>query len=118
MKEGNSKDMTNAAMLYRTLCRKIFAVFAVMLSGAVFATAADPLAGELKGGRSKGVLLLSFDDRNLADWEKAIALFGKYGAHATFFVTGKIEGDAVRILKKLRDHGHTIGLAYNLILVA
>ena len=58
----------------------------------------------------KGALVLSFDDRNLADWEKAIPLFDKYGAHATFFCTGKIEGDAAATLKKLRDHGHSIGL--------
>ena len=58
----------------------------------------------------RGALVLSFDDRNLADWEKAIPLFDKYGAHATFFCTGKIEGDAARVLKKLRDHGHSIGL--------
>ena len=60
--------------------------------------------------RGKGAIVLSFDDRNLADWEKAIPLFDKYGARATFFCTGKIEGDAARVLKKLRDHGHSIGL--------
>ena len=76
----------------------------------VFAAVTDPLAGEPEVARGKGALVLSFDDRNLADWEKAIPLFDKYGAHATFFCTGKIEGDAARVLKKLRDHGHSIGL--------
>ena len=94
----------------RTLCGTILAAVAVMLSGAVFAAATDPLAGEPEGERGKGAIVLSFDDRNLADWEKAIPLFDKYGAHATFFCTGKIEGDAARVLKKLRDHGHSIGL--------
>ena len=58
----------------------------------------------------KGVLVLSFDDRNLADWEKAIPLFAKYGAHATFFVSGEIDGDAIRVMKKLNESGHSIGL--------
>ena len=58
----------------------------------------------------KGVLVLSFDDRNFADWEKAIPVFGKYGAHATFFVSGEIDGDAIRVMKKLSESGHSIGL--------
>lgn len=59
---------------------------------------------------SSGVLLMSFDDRNFADWEKAIPLFAKYGAHATFFVSGEFTPDALRIVKKLRSQGHSIGL--------
>ena len=92
----------------RTICGTILA--AVMLSGAVFAATTDLLAVKPEGDRGMGALVLSFDDRNLADWEKSIPLFDKYGAHATFFCTGKIEGDAARVLKKLRDHGHSIGL--------
>ena len=61
-------------------------------------------------GEPKGVLLLSFDDRNFGDWTKAIPLFDKYGAHATFFVSGEIGNDVVRTLKNLRAHGHSIGL--------
>ena len=76
--------------------------------GVLSASATNQLV--CKGERGKGALVLSFDDRNLADWEKAIPLFDKYGACATFFCTGKIEGDAARVLKKLRDHGHSIGL--------
>ena len=94
----------------RIQCGTILAALAVMTSSTVFAAASDPLAGESEGERVKGALVLSFDDRNLADWEKAIPLFEKYGAHATFFVTGKIEGDAARVFTKLRDHGHSIGL--------
>ena len=57
-----------------------------------------------------GILLLSFDDRNFADWEKAIPLFEKYGAHATFFVSGEFDPPAVRTAKRLMAAGHTIGL--------
>ncbi len=59
---------------------------------------------------SAGVLLLAFDDRNFADWERAIPLFEKYGARASFFVSGDFDSDAVRCAKKLMDAGHTIGL--------
>ena len=61
-------------------------------------------------GRPKGVLVLSFDDRNFDDWERAIPLFDRYGAHATFFVSGEIDNAVVRTMKKLRAHGHSIGL--------
>jgi hypothetical protein len=59
---------------------------------------------------STGVLLLAFDDRNFDDWEKAIPIFAKYGAHATFFVSGEFTPDAVRVAKRLLAAGHTIGL--------
>ena len=58
----------------------------------------------------KGALVLSFDDRNFAGWERAIPLFEKYGAHATFFVSGKIDDAAVATMRKLRAHGHTVGI--------
>ena len=61
-------------------------------------------------GQPKGVLILSFDDRNFDDWERAIPLFDRYGAHATFFVSGEISNAVVRTMKKLRAHGHSIGL--------
>ena len=67
--------------------------------------AVTPMRGEVKG-----VLILSFDDRNFEDWRDAIPLFDKYGAHATFFVSGEIDNDAVRTMKLLRAHGHSIGL--------
>ena len=59
---------------------------------------------------SRGVLLLSFDDRNFAGWEAARPLFAKYGAHATFFVSGSFDQEAVRTLKYLVADGHSIGL--------
>ncbi|MCQ2378491.1 MAG: polysaccharide deacetylase family protein [Victivallaceae bacterium] len=57
-----------------------------------------------------GVLALTFDDRNFDGWEKAIPLFEKYHAHASFFVMGKIDAPAVSAMKKLKESGHTVGL--------
>ena len=57
-----------------------------------------------------GTLVLSFDDRNFADWERALPIFDRYGAHVTFFVSGPIDGAAVKVLKTLHAHGHSIGL--------
>ena len=58
----------------------------------------------------RGVLILSFDDRNFDGWMNAIPLFDRYGAHATFFVSGEIGNETVRKLKQLRAHGHSVGL--------
>ncbi|MBQ6087771.1 MAG: polysaccharide deacetylase family protein [Bacteroidales bacterium] len=57
-----------------------------------------------------GLLVLSFDDRNFDDWVNALPIFEKYGAHATFFVSGPINGDAVRTMKRLSEAGHSVGL--------
>ncbi len=59
---------------------------------------------------ASGILVLSFDDRNFDGWEKAIPLFAKHGAHATFFVSGEINNAAVRTMKKLSAAGHSVGL--------
>ncbi len=59
---------------------------------------------------SAGVLLLAFDDRNFADWERALPIFAKYGAHASFFVSGEYDAAAVGTAKKLMAAGHTMGL--------
>ena len=64
----------------------------------------------LPSDERKGVLVLSFDDRNFNDWVKALPLFEKYGAHATFFVSGPIDGEAVRVMKRLSEAGHSVGL--------
>ena len=64
----------------------------------------------LPSDERKGVLVLSFDDRNFNDWVKAMPLFEKYGAHATFFVCGPIDGEAVRVMKRLSEAGHSVGL--------
>ena len=57
-----------------------------------------------------GLLVLSFDDRNFEDWLGALPIFEKYGAHATFFVSGPIDGDAVHTMKRLSEAGHSVGL--------
>ena len=57
-----------------------------------------------------GLLVLSFDDRNFDSWIEAIPIFEKYGAHATFFVSGPIDGEAVRAMKRLSEAGHSVGL--------
>jgi len=58
----------------------------------------------------EGALLLSFDDRNFEGWRKAEPLFAKYGAHATFFVSGPIDSAAVAAMKHLAERGHSVGL--------
>lgn len=58
----------------------------------------------------KGVLLLSFDDRNFEGWLAARPIFEKYHAHATFFVSGPIDDEAVKVMKTLSDAGHSVGL--------
>jgi len=60
--------------------------------------------------KPEGALLLSFDDRNFAGWTKAEPLFAKYGAHATFFVSGPIDNPAVATMKYLAERGHSVGL--------
>lgn len=56
-------------------------------------------------------ILLTFDDRNMLNWEKQIPLFAKYNAHITFFVDrfDQLSPDQIRALKKLKEAGHSIG---------
>ncbi len=58
----------------------------------------------------KGILCLTFDDRNFSGWLNAIPLFDKYDAHASFFVSGAIDEEAVCAMKTLQRAGHTVGL--------
>ncbi len=58
----------------------------------------------------RGVLLLAFDDRNFADWERALPIFAKYNAHVSFFISGEYDATAVGAAKKLMAAGHTLGL--------
>ncbi|MBO4618841.1 MAG: polysaccharide deacetylase family protein [Victivallales bacterium] len=59
---------------------------------------------------SKGILLLSFDDRNFAGWEAALPIFARTNAHATFFVSGPIDDEALSAMRRLADAGHSVGL--------
>ncbi|MGV8095436.1 MAG: polysaccharide deacetylase family protein [Mangrovibacterium sp.] len=56
-------------------------------------------------------LLLTFDDRNMLNWEKQIPLFAKYNAHVTFFVDhfNELTHSQIDALKKLKNAGHAIG---------
>lgn len=57
-----------------------------------------------------GVLALSFDDRNMAAWERAFTIFEKYGASATFFIYGNIGPDEVGFARRALANGHEVGL--------
>ncbi len=59
---------------------------------------------------TNGVALFTFDDRNFDGWLDAIPLFAEYDAHASFFVSGEINADAIDAMKALRAAGHTVGL--------
>lgn len=61
--------------------------------------------------RGKGALVMSFDDRNFSDWEKAASIFGRYDARTTFFFSGKLDESAKKSLRRLSHrYGHSIGL--------
>lgn len=71
----------------------------------LFLTAAASLSAA-----SRGTLCLTFDDRFFSSWLKSDEIFKKYNARVTFFVSGKIDDQAIPVLKKLQQAGHTIGL--------
>jgi hypothetical protein len=58
---------------------------------------------------SRGAVCLTFDDAHFEKWVGALPLFKKYGAHATFFVTGDVNGKVIESVKKLLAEGHTVG---------
>ena len=57
-----------------------------------------------------GILCLTFDDSRFADWEAALPIFERHGAHATFFAYHAIDDRAVAALRRLSEAGHSIGL--------
>nr|WP_236649857.1 polysaccharide deacetylase family protein [Rhodopirellula sp. SM50] len=57
----------------------------------------------------RGGVVMTFDDRNFDDWVNAIPLFDRFGVNATFFISGKIDEQAVQAIRQLRSHGHAIG---------
>ena len=80
----------------------------LMVSVARGGDARFAMVGNAAVGR--GALCLTFDDRNFDSWERNIPLFRKYGAHATFFVCGKIDERAEGCMRRLSKAGHSIGL--------
>ena len=79
---------------------------AALQSGAADLTSTTPRPSAAKGGR----LFLTFDDRNFDGWQKAMPLFRKYGAHATFFIHGDMDAAALSTFRMLKDEGHSLGL--------
>ena len=82
-------------------------VFAEIGTNTVKVTTTDCKPGPVS---RRGVMLLSFDDQNFDGWIAALPVFEKYGAHATFFVSGAIDDTVVRKMKTLTAKGHAIGL--------
>lgn len=83
--------------------KRLLGLAALLVGGGILAStcSARPV--------DSGCLLLRFDDRNFAAWEKALPLFEKYDAHATFFIYGAIDGTAIATMRKLKAAGHTLG---------
>ncbi|MFB7914506.1 polysaccharide deacetylase family protein [Streptomyces sp. NPDC056061] len=56
-------------------------------------------------------LLLTFDDRHVREWAAVAPLFARHEARVTFFVCepDRLDGDEVRMLRRLADDGHTVG---------
>ena len=69
-------------------------------------SACDPCNTKLQSG-----ILLTFDDRNMLNWENHIPLFSKYNAHVTFFIDrfDELTDEQIVSLHKLKDAGHAIG---------
>lgn len=63
-----------------------------------------------KGWPRHGAIALSFDDRNMADWERAFPIFEKHGASVTFFICGEIGPDEVGFARRALSMGHEVGL--------
>jgi len=61
------------------------------------------------GAEARGILCLTFDDRNWERWEATMPLFAKYKVHASFFPNGPLDAKALASLKKLHDAGHAVG---------
>ena len=72
------------------------------------ACACAVLTGCVSGQR--GAVCFTFDDYHGQNWLKALPLFRKYDAHATFFVVGNITPERAEVMKKLKAAGHTVGL--------
>ncbi len=83
------------------------ALLAAMGMSALCNASADD-AEPVKSGH--GILCLTFDDSHFADWEAALPIFARHGAHATFFAYHAIDADSVESLRRLSQAGHSIGL--------
>lgn len=68
-------------------------------------------AGEAPRALPGPGVVLTFDDAFIDAWLAAMPLFEKYGAHATFFISGfdRLSTGQVQGLQRLKAAGHAIG---------
>jgi len=92
--------------------RLALAAFLVVGVGSWRALAADAgaQAPAAPPQSQKGGVVMTFDDRNFDGWLQALPLFDKYGVHATFFISGAIDGQALDAIRQLHGRGHAIGV--------
>lgn len=60
--------------------------------------------------RKRGVLALTFDDRSIGHWRAMLPIFDRYGAHATFFINGKLGPGEIGFMREMQSRGHSVGL--------
>ena len=53
--------------------------------------------------KENGAVCFTFDDYAGKNWLAADAIFKKYNAHATFFISGGISQEKAAVMKKLQD---------------
>ena len=89
-------------------------IAALEREGKIVVTDYDGMASDCRLAAAEwprhGVLALSFDDRNMPDWERSFPLFEKYGASATFFICGGIGQDEIGFARRALSMGHEVGL--------
>ena len=89
-------------------------IAALEREGKIVVTDYDGMASDCRLAAAEwprhGVLALSFDDRNMPDWERSFPLFEKYGASATFFICGSVGPDDIGFARRALSMGHEVGL--------
>jgi peptidoglycan-N-acetylglucosamine deacetylase len=99
-----SKPTDNRAAAFAAAV--VLAHLSVLPAKADVTTAAAPSPQ----GLNQGGVVITFDDRNFDDWIKALPLLDKYGARATFFISGAIDRQSLDAVRQLQSHGHAIGV--------
>lgn len=61
---------------------------------------------------SRAGVAITFDDHSIEEWHRALDLFRRYDAHATFFVDQfhLLTKEQLRLLEDIRRDGHEIGV--------
>jgi len=61
---------------------------------------------------SRAGVAITFDDHSIEEWHRALDLFRRYNAHATFFVDQfhLLTEEQLRLLEDIRQDGHEIGV--------